>query len=579
MKKVTIEQLPRVEGNGGIEATIDGNVVTDVKFIINEGPRLVERLVLGRTPEEDVSLAPRICAICSISHKLAAIRAMENTLKVKVPRKVQLLRELTHMGEMIESHSLHTFYLALPDYLGFPNAVAMASKYEFEVKIALEMKNFGNHIMKTLSGRFIHGENPVIGGFGQWPARDELTWIKNRALQFMPFVMKTVDLFCTIDYPDIPEDDTIYACCNPADEKYGFAGEEIILSTGDKIFREDYRNLTNEFVVSHSFCKRSRYNDKPYSVGALARVNNLGERLEKQAGEMFRKYFNRHWKRNPLYNNAAQALEIVYAFERTQEIIDELLAISENPAIVSYENKEGKGTGLVEAPRGLLIHHYRIKDGVVDYADIITPTAQNAEEIERYGLIAAQTLLNKGQGDAIRDRLDILVRAYDPCISCSVHMAEVKKGEENDWQLRLQKLQADEEPLFIGIGNPERSDDGVGIFLADELRKGGKESLLEKELEGREIFSGNSKDQPVIFVDAVDFKAKAGKVSLIPLLSVLHNASLSHKFSPFLCGEMSYAQMKNTYVLGIQPETLEEGKNLSVAVKTAAEKILENITN
>lgn len=578
MKKITIEQLPRVEGNGGIEATIDGNVVTDVKFFINEGPRLVERLVLGRTPEEDVSLAPRICAICSISHKLAAIRAMENTLKVKVPRKVELLRELMHMGEMIESHSLHTFYLALPDYLGFPNAVAMASKYEFEVKIALEMKNFGNHIMKTISGRFIHGENPVIGGYGKWPSRDELIWIKNRAMQFMPFVLKTVDLFCTIDYPHIPEDDTVYACCNPADDKYGFVGEEIILSNGEKIFREDYRNLTNEFVVSHSYCKRSRYNGKPYSVGALARVNNLGERLENQSGEMYRKYFNQHWKRNPLYNNAAQALEILYSFERAQEIINELLAIDENPAIVPYENKEGEGTGLVEAPRGLLIHHYRVKDGLVDYADIITPTAQNAEEIERYGLIAAQTLLDKGQEDAIRDRLDILVRSYDPCISCSAHMAEVKREEENNWELRLQELQSTQEPIFIGIGNQGRSDDGVGIFLANELRKRGKETRLEEELENCEIYSGH-KVRPVIFVDAVDFKAKAGKISIIPLLSILHNASLSHRFTPFLNGEMNYAQMKNTYVLGIQPETIEKGKNLSEPVKQAVNKILDKIKN
>jgi sulfhydrogenase subunit alpha len=114
MKKISIEHLARVEGNGGVTATIDGNIVTDVKFIVNEGPRLIERLTIGKTPEEDVNLVPRICAICTISHKYAAIRAMEKALDVKVPPKVALLREFMHLGEMVESHSLHVFTWPFP---------------------------------------------------------------------------------------------------------------------------------------------------------------------------------------------------------------------------------------------------------------------------------------------------------------------------------------------------------------------------------------------------------------------------------------------------------------------------------
>ena len=124
VKKISVDHLARVEGNGGISATIDGKIVTDVKFSIYEGPRLVERLTVGKTPEEDVNIVPRICAICSLSHKYAVLRAMENALSVKVSPKVALFRELMHLGEMIESHSLHLYYLALPDYVGFPNSFA-----------------------------------------------------------------------------------------------------------------------------------------------------------------------------------------------------------------------------------------------------------------------------------------------------------------------------------------------------------------------------------------------------------------------------------------------------------------------
>ncbi|MDH7511464.1 MAG: nickel-dependent hydrogenase large subunit [Clostridiales bacterium] len=573
MKTISIDHLARVEGNGGISATIDGRVVTEVKFTVNEGPRLIERLTVGKTPEEDVSIAPRICAICTLSHKNAVLRAMENALGVKVPAKVTLLRELMHMGEFIESHSLHVFYLALPDYVDFPNAIAMASKFPFEVKIALEMKQFGNHIMKVLSGRYIHGENPVIGGFGKYPSRDELIWIKNRAVQFMPFVFRTVDLFCGLEYPTIPEEETVYACCEPGDGKYGLWGDEIILSTGEKIARDDYKRLTNEFFVPHSFCKRSRYKGNTYSVGALARVNVLGERLEDEAGKMFKKYFNARWKKNPLYHNAAQALEILYAFERIPELADEVLRHPEDPALVPYKSKNGKGTGLVEAPRGLLIHHYEITDGVVANVDIITPTAQNAEEIERYCYIAAQKLLDEGQEDKIRDRMDLVVRAFDPCISCSVHMAEVKKAPAQDWKTKLARL-LKANPVFIGVGKEGRSDDRAGLELALEMRKAGvKDVYLETELDEGHIlerFSG----RPLLFLDIANMGEKPGKIALLPLQHVFWNSVLSHRLLPGLSNKLTYEEVRRSFILAIQPKSVEGGDELSLPVRQAIDQIL-----
>jgi sulfhydrogenase subunit alpha len=580
MKKITIDHLARVEGNGGVSATIDGKVVTDVKFNIYEGPRLIERLTVGRTPEEDVSMAPRICAICTVSHKNAVLRAMENALSVTIPRKVYLGRELMHMGEMVESHSLHIYYLALPDYVGFPNAIAMASKFAFEVKIALEMKEFANHIMKVLSGRYIHGENPVIGGFGKFPSKEELLWIKSRAIQFMPFVYKTVSLFCELNYPDCPEDDTLYACCEPGNDEYGFWGDEILLSTGERIFRDDYKKVTNEFVVSHSYAKHSRYNGKPYSVGALARVNNLGERLKGEAGEWYKKYFNQRWKRNPLFHNAAQALEILYCFERIPQLVDEILQIPEDPPLVEYTAKKGKGTGLVEAPRGLLIHHYEIEDGLVNHVDIITPTAQNAEDIERYCHLAAQKLLDEGKENEIRDRMDLVVRAFDPCISCSAHLARVQKAPKENWKEQLDKIASKGTPVFVGVGNRNRSDDALGIDLAEKLREQGVSHVwLETELRVEDKPIGNRSGQPLIFLDALDFQEEPGKVTLLPLEYVLRQASLSHRFAPFIQILKNSEQLKSSYLLGVQPQSVKEGGNLSQHVRESLDKIIEWIVN
>jgi sulfhydrogenase subunit alpha len=580
MKKISVEHLARVEGNGGISATIDGKVVTEVKFTIYEGPRLVERLTVGKTPEEDVNLVPRICAICTLSHKYAALRAMENALSVKVSPKVHLFRELMHLGEMIESHSLHIYYLALPDYVGFPNVIAMASQFELEVKIALEMKEFANHIMKKASGRYIHGENPVIGGFGKFLAKEELLWIKSRAVQFMPFVLKTVKLFCELDYPDCPEDNTIYACCNPPQRKYGFAGDEILLSTGEKINKEDYKSLTNEFVVSHSYAKHSRYQGKPYSVGALARVNNLGERLKGEAGKMYRKYFNPRWKRNPLFNNAAQALEILYTFERIPRLVDELLKYTEDPPVVKYKAKKGKGTGIVEAPRGLLIHSYEVAEGLVSHTDIITPTAQNAEDIERYCYLAAQKLLKNDEENKIRDRMDLVVRAFDPCISCSAHMAEVKKAPQDDWKEKLEEVKKKGSPIYVGVGKRTHSDDGLGIELALQLQNRGISDVwLESEIAQRGGPWKNKHHRPLVFLDALDFREEPGKVILLPLHYVFSNTNLSHKLLPFISGEMHYERLKNSYVLGIQPGSIQEGKKISKPVRLSMAKVLVQIVN
>ena len=578
-KVISIDRLTRVEGNGGISATIDGKVVTDVQFKIFEGPRLVEKLAVGRTPEEDVSISPRICAICTVSHKNAVVRAMENALDVKVAPETIFTRELMHMGEMIESHSLHTFLLALPDYLGYPNAIAMAADYGFEAKIGLEMKNFGNKIMEFYNGRFIHGENALIGGFGKLPSRKDLLWIKSRAQQFMPFIHKTVSLFCELPYPEIPEEETLFACCEPGGNSFGFWGEEILCSTGDRFGHNQYKDLTNEFVVPHSYCKRSRYQGKPFQVGALARINVLGDRLQGEAGKYFKKYFNEHWTRNPLYINAAQALELVYCFERIPQIADILLENPENPPLVPYDTREGTGTGFVEAPRGLLIHHYRIEDGLVADADIVTPTAMNADEIEKYAYIAAQKLLDLGQEDQIRDRMDIVVRAFDPCISCSAHSVEVSSAPVGDWKNRLDELGRETKPVYIGVGKPDRRDDAAGLELASRLReKGISDVWLESEIEDAKVIWREAKQRPIVFLDAVNFKEEPGKVTLIPLRHVLDNAANSHKFMPFLNGVILAQQLRNTFVLGIQPHSVETGVGISGKVKFAIDTVIEHLT-
>lgn len=422
--EIMIEPIARVEGHGGIKVEIKDNKISNVEVQILEGPRLFEALVVGRTPQEDVSIVPRICAICNLSHKYAALRGLEKALGVEVDPTTKLYRELMHLGEIIESHSLHIYFLALPDYLGYDNAFLMGEKYGDIITNALRLKQFGNMIMKMIGGRMIHGENPIIGGFGKLPTHEELTKIKKEALELLPFVIETIELFAGFEIPNHMERETQFLCCKPPHKDYDFYGDILITSDGKEHPVENYSSVIKERVVSHSFAKRGQYMGKPFTVGALARLLLLGDRLKGKAMEIFDKLVNERWYRNPLFNNHAQAIEQIYSLERIPKIINEILSSVESK-VVEPKNKTGYGTGAVEAPRGTLIHHYKVQGGLISAADIITPTVMFLDDIEEFIRTSANSLLARNQTDNIELELEKIARAFDPCISCSSHMVHV----------------------------------------------------------------------------------------------------------------------------------------------------------
>ncbi len=421
-RKVFIEPVARVEGHGGIEVFVEGNKVKEVKVDIFEGPRLMEELVKGKYPEEAVSITSRICAICFLSHRLSDIRAHERALWVEPSEKTKLLRKLAHYGEMIESHSLHYYLLALPDYLGYPDAISMMKAFPREVKGALELKKYGNRVMEIIAGRRVHGENMKVGGFGSLPGEEDLHWIAEMARNLIPEIERGLAVWGKLDIPDYMEADTTFASVWPEDGEFGFTADTIKISDGTELPADEYKALTNEYVVPHSFAKRCRYKGKPYTVGALARVLLMSERLDGQAKKWFKKYYNQRWWKNPHYNNVAQAIELLFCLEKIPALVEAIKKADYYEASPSRDS--GSGTGIVEAPRGLLIHHYEIEGGRVKEADFVIPTTQNLDDIEKYIRIAAQNLLDKGEQE-IELPLEMIMRAYDPCISCSVHMVRV----------------------------------------------------------------------------------------------------------------------------------------------------------
>jgi sulfhydrogenase subunit alpha len=425
-ESIVINRVCRVEGHGGIVVDIKDGNVSDVKMNIFEGPRFFESLVVGKTYDQVAPILMRICAICSASHTVASLMAVENAFGIEVSRQTQLLRELLVQGGNIESHALHLFCLVIPDLMHHPSAVTLAADYPREVKMGLELKKLGNTIQETIGGRAIHSVNAVVGGFGKLPTKEQLLDLKEQLEKGLEQGLASFRLVSSLDIPDFCVSPNIYAVLSNNDPGYSLFGDKIILSTGNTKQVSAYKDICCEMVVPHSHAKHSRFNNDPFMVGALARIALNGKKLSGQAREAQEKLGIDWFSGNPFHNNVAQAIELIYSIENAIEIIDELLTAGlEMEKPVDITTGPGTGTGAVEAPRGTLYHSYRFDEaGRLAEADIITPTAQNLANLEKDLRVCVESSIHESN-ESITSKLEMVVRAYDPCISCSVHLLEV----------------------------------------------------------------------------------------------------------------------------------------------------------
>lgn len=427
-RTVTVSHLARVEGHGGIHVRIVGDVVHEVNLDVFEGSRYYEALLKGKHFLEVQGIITRVCAICSASHTVTALSAIEKALGVEPPERVLHLRDLLELGATIESHALHVFALVLPDFLGFESVIAMSAKHPAEVAFALKLKQLGNRVQQLIGGRAIHPVNLLVGGFGRLPAPADLGSLRDALRAALDPLMGTVDLVASVAVPDWPAGPTLYVALKPHEEAYRFRGDVLCTSRGEAYAVERYTDLVREYTVEHSHAKHSALaSGETYMVGSLARLKLWGHFLAGRAREAFQRLFPDGVADNVLLNGRAQLVELIHAVERGAELCEVLLAMPSDAAkAVGYEVRAGRGVAAREVPRGTLFHEYVLDgDGRVASANVITPTAQNLANVERDMRRAAETLIAR-ERDIREQRLELglemVARAYDPCISCSVHV-------------------------------------------------------------------------------------------------------------------------------------------------------------
>jgi NAD-reducing hydrogenase large subunit len=448
MNKVMIEHVSRIEGHAKITITLDdAGQVSDAQFHVTQ-IRGFEKFVEGRPYYEMPSITARICGICPVSHLLASSKACDAIMAVQVPESAAKLRELLHMAQFVQSHALSFFYLSAPDLLlgmdsdpAKRNVAGLLEKHPDLLREGIALRKFGQQVIERLAKERIHPSWTVPGGVNAEFDPD----LREKTLAELPAAMaivkRTIALWKkTLDsFPDEIESfsnfPTMYCglvgpdgSLRLYDGNLRFIGADGSI-VADQVKPADYATYIGEASLSDSYLKAPYfkpvgYDEGIYRVGPLARLNIADRCGTPAADEELAEYRQRLGRivQSGFHYHYARLIEVVYALERMQELLDDPAILGTKVrAHADVNNLEG--VGIIEAPRGTLIHHYKVNDdGAMTWANLIVATGHNNLAMGRGVLQVAKRFVdgNKIQEGAL-NRVSALIRAYDPCLSCSTH--------------------------------------------------------------------------------------------------------------------------------------------------------------
>ncbi|HEY8209464.1 MAG TPA: Ni/Fe hydrogenase subunit alpha [Myxococcaceae bacterium] len=426
-RTIQVDYLARVEGEGSLTIKLRGEEATEVRLSIFEPPRFFEALLRGRAYREAPDITSRICGICPVAYQMSACHALEDALGLRPTGALRELRRLLYAGEWIESHGLHVFLLHAPDFLGYPDAVAMAKDHGDRVKQGLRMKKAGNAIVALLGGREIHPINVRVGGFYRAPAKQELETLLPELRWGLGACAETLEWASGFDFPPLERD---YECVALRHEReYPFNEGRVVSSRGLDLDVRDYDAHFVEEQVSHSNALRSRIRGGgAYLCGPLARFNLNADRLSPEIQRLAAGAGLTAPCRNPFKSILVRLVEMAHAFEEAIRIIEGY--VPPDRPFLEAAPRAATGFGATEAPRGLLYHRYSIDEqGAILDAKIVPPTSQNQLAIEEDLFQLAGQLVRLPLGEATH-RAEQAVRNHDPCISCATHFLKLQVERE-----------------------------------------------------------------------------------------------------------------------------------------------------
>jgi coenzyme F420-reducing hydrogenase alpha subunit len=422
-KNILVDYVARVEGESLIDVKVENGEVKELKLNIWEPPRFFEGFLIGTKYGDVPEIVSKICGICPVAHMITSERAIENAMNFTPTPQARRLRDLLAWSQNLSSHVLHVYFLAAPDFLGYDSAITMLPKYGDAVKRALKMKTVANELTTIVGGRAVAPPASIVGGLTRTPSEEALKRSKESLKGIKQDAVETVKLVAQLELPEFEREAEFVAI--RGEKEYAINEGFLRSSKGITAPEREYRKYITEAQATHSNAKWSKIAGRDsFQVGALARVNLNQDQLSDDSRAAIEENGFKFPTNNTFAINAAQAIEIIQSIDACINIIDEILPLKEEKPAVTVA--PGESYALTEAPRGLLAHGYRVnKKGYIEKADIITPTAHNSLNMEN----DLKALVDK-YIDLPEDKLaflcEQLVRAYDPCFSCSVHALQVK---------------------------------------------------------------------------------------------------------------------------------------------------------
>jgi len=423
VRTIEVDVLARVEGEGALTLVLDGETVVEAKLKLFEPPRLFEALIRGRACTEAPDITARICGICPVAYEMSSCHAIEDALGVTVGGTLRELRRLLYCGEWIESHVLHMVMLHAPDFLGYPDAIALAKDHPERVRGALGLKKAGNAIVAALGGREIHPVNIKVGGFYRAPRRAELDALLPELRAARDEAEQTLDWCATFPFPSFARDYELVSLRHPSE--YPMNEGRVVSTKGLDIDARELGEHVTEYQVPYSTALHAGIVGRgAYQCGPLARFVQNADRLTPRAQAAAERVGLDPSCRNPYRMLLARGVETIYALDEAIRIIEAYVPPAE--ASVPLVMRAGVGRAVTEAPRGILYHRYVLDDaGLVQHAQIMPPTSQNQRGIED-DLLAMGPMLAALPLDQATRRAEHAIRNYDPCISCSTHFLKLR---------------------------------------------------------------------------------------------------------------------------------------------------------
>ena len=445
-RQILIDPVTRIEGHSKITIQLDdAGKVQDAHFHVTQ-VRGFEKFAEGRPFHEMPALMARICGICPVSHLIASAKACDALMRVTIPRPAIHLRRIMNMAQIIQSHALSFFYLSSPDLLlgmdadpGQRNIFGLAEANPALARDGVRMRQFGQQTIEILGGKRIHPGWVVPGGVSEALSSEKRDQLLSMLPDSLAIAQRTL-----LWYKGILEryQDEIDSFANFQSLFLGLANEENTLELYDGRLRfayaggnlvtevspTDYQSIIAEAVEPDTYLKSPYYKplgypDGIYRVGPLARLNmikNCGTPLADQELSEFR-----HQNRNSSFHyHYARLIEILYCIEKMEQLLNESDILDPNVRVHASPNRH-HGVGISEAPRGTLMHNYEIDDdGQITRAELIIATGHNNLAMNRGVLQTAQRFItSKKITDGMLNRVEAVIRAFDPCLSCSTHAA------------------------------------------------------------------------------------------------------------------------------------------------------------